>query len=120
MLNFLSARPSSPLGRSASAWLVCACVAFSAACGDDDPAPESVGGSGGTSATEPDASVRDLPGDGLETTPDFDTDTRQRNPIGPQGLGESVDGIRNELDPGYGNRAPDAGDAGTADEADAG
>jgi hypothetical protein len=120
MLNFLSARPSSSLGRSASAWLVCACVALAAACSDDDPAPGSISGSGGTSANVPDASVRDLPGDGLETTPDFDTDTRQRNPIGPQGLGESVDPIRNVLDPGYGYDAPDAGDAGTSNEADAG
>jgi hypothetical protein len=117
MLNLLSARPRSSLGRSASAWLVGACVALSTACSDDDPAPESVGGSGGIGASLPDASVRDLPGDGLERTPDFDTDTRQRNPIGPQGLGENLDGIRNELDPRYGYRAPDAGDAGTADEA---
>ena len=56
----------------------------------------------------------------LEPTPDSDTDTRQRDPIGPQGLGRNVDGIRNELDPGYGYRAPDAGDAGAVDEADAG
>ena len=89
------------------------------ACGDDKPAPEPAGAAGGTSLNAPDASVRDLPGDGLETTPDFDTDTRQRDPIGPQVLGESVDGIRGEIDPNYGYHAPDAGDAG-ADEADAG
>jgi hypothetical protein len=119
MLNFLSARSASSFGRGASAWLVAACVALSLACGDDDPASESVSTGGSSSVSVPDASVRDLPGDGLETTPDFDTDTRQRNPIGPQGLGESVDGIRSEIDPGYGYHAPDAGDAGT-DEADAG
>jgi hypothetical protein len=89
------------------------------ACSDDDPAPETANAGGSTSVSVPDASVRDLPGDGLETTPDFDTDTRQRNPIGPQGLGESVDGIRGEIDPDYGYHAPDAGDAG-ADPADAG
>jgi hypothetical protein len=125
MPNFLSVRPASSLGRCASAWLVCACVAFSAACGDDDPAAESAGGAGANGSNRPDASVRDLPGEGLETTPDSDTDTRQRDPIGPQGLGESVDGIRNQLDPGYGYRPDagggrDAGDAGAADEADAG
>jgi|SRR3954466_3606067 hypothetical protein len=119
MLNLLSARSTSAFGRSASAWLVFACVALSMACSDDDPAPESASAAGGSSVNAPDASVRDLPGDGLETTPDFDTDSRQRDPIGPQGLGESVDGIRNEIDPGYGYHAPDAGDAGT-DEADAG
>jgi hypothetical protein len=120
MLNLLSARSASSFGRGAGAWLVSACFALGMACSDDDPAPESVSGSAGSSASVPDASVRDLPGDGRETTPDFDTDSRQRDPIGPQVLGESVDEIRNELDPGYGYHAPDAGDAGTGDAADAG
>jgi hypothetical protein len=82
-------------GRSASARLIFAAVAITAlACGDDDPAPET--GAGGA-LNVPDASVRDLPGDGLETTPESDIDSRQRDPIGPVQLGENIDDIRNDI-----------------------
>jgi hypothetical protein len=85
-----------------------ACLAL--ACSDDDPAGQTgIGGTTGSAA--PDASVRDLPGDGREATPDFDTDTRQRNPIGPRRLVETVDEIRDDFD----LNADSAADAGSAD-----
>jgi len=108
MLSFSPPRTSLALGRGAGAWLLFAAVlGLASACGDDDPAPQT--GAGGATNL-PDASVRDLPGDGQEQTPDFDTDRRQRAPIGPDGLNEAVDGIG-----GYGGNsgrgpveAPDA------------
>lgn len=92
-----------------------ACLALG--CGDDDPALQA--GLGG-SASLPDASTRDLPGDGLEPTPATDITVRQRNPIGPQRLNDVLDRIRNgELDAGLianvpdaSSAVPDAGDAG--------
>jgi hypothetical protein len=106
------------LGRSANKRLFCAAIAvgacFALACGDDDPAAQT--GIGGSGSTAPDASVRDLPGDGREATPDFDTESRQRSPIGPRRLVENVDEIRDDLDLGYGGgEAADAGDAEPAD-----
>lgn len=100
-----------PLRGSAQTRLFSAAIALGAclalACGDDDPAEQTgIGGSGGA---ELDASVRDLPGDGLEPTPDFDTESRQRYPIGPQRLVETVDEIRDEIDRGSSGEASDAG-----------
>jgi hypothetical protein len=78
------------------------------ACSDDaDPAQQtSVGGSSGSA--ELDASVRDLPGEGLERTPEFDTESRQLTPIGPRRLVESIDRIR-------GGISGEASDAGTVE-----
>jgi hypothetical protein len=77
---------------------------FSMACGDDGPAAQTgVGGS----LNVPDASVRDLPGDGLEPTPDFDTDNRQRNPIGPEELVRTIDEFQNDRN-GSNGQGPDA------------
>jgi hypothetical protein len=106
-------------GRSANNRLFCAAIAvgacFALACSDDDPAePTGIGGSTGSGGL--DASVRDLPGDGRETTPDFDIESRQRTPIGPQRLVENIDDIRDDLGLGYGgNGATDAGDPDAAD-----
>jgi len=63
------------------------------ACGDDDSPAEPTGVGGAADA--PDASVRDLPGDGLEPTPDFDIDDRQRDPIGPGEVTEGIDELQN-------------------------
>lgn len=107
------------LGRGANNRLFRAAIAVGAclalACGDDDPAGQTgVGGS--TGSAEPDASARNLPGDGREGTPEFDTDSRQRNPIGPRRLVETVDEIRDDLGIGSGGSgAADAGDASPAD-----
>jgi hypothetical protein len=90
-------------------------------CGDDDPAAQTgVGGSSGS--PPPDASVLALPGDGREPTPDFDTESRQRTPIGPQRLVESVDEIRDDIERamGGGSEAPDAAPSTPADPADGG
>jgi len=87
--------------------MVAGAACFALACSDDDPAPETgVGGSGGV---ELDASVRDLPGDGREPTPDFDTESRQRDPIGPEQLVEVIDVIRNDIRGGTGSGVADAG-----------
>ena len=64
------------------------------ACGDDDT-PAQPTGVGGGGVDAPDAAVRDLPGDGLEPTPDFDIDDRQRNPIGPGEVTEGIDELQN-------------------------
>jgi hypothetical protein len=81
------------------------------ACSDDDDTPAQPTGVGGA-ADAPDASVRDLPGDGLDPTPEFDIDDRQRNPIGPEQVTEGIDEIQN------GPRASrDAGAANTPSEA---
>lgn len=80
------------------------------ACGkDDDKNPAQPTGVA-NGADVPDASVRDLPGDGLEPTPDFDIDGRQRNPIGVEQRNESIDRIQNGNSGGYGAR--DAGTSG--------
>jgi hypothetical protein len=89
---------------------------FSTACDDDGPAAQT--GIGG-SFNVPDASVRDLPGEGLERTPDFDTDTRQRNPIGPEELVRTIDVIQNNLG-GSSGQNPDAPDASPDVRADSG
>lgn len=74
--------------------LIAACTCVAAGCGDDDPAPQTgIGGSAGSAPI--DASVRDLPGDGIEPTPEFDIEVRQRRPPGPQRLNEAIDRIRN-------------------------
>ena len=110
-------RPSFGRGASARLFLsgmLCSTLAcLSIGCSDDEPAEET-GIGGGTSI--PDASVRDLPGEGLEPTPDFDTDSRQREPIGPQEIVENIDDLRGN--PGTGNGASSALDAGA--DADAG
>jgi hypothetical protein len=85
------------------------------ACSDDEPAPRPAP-TGSVSML--DASVRDLPGEGQEPTPESDTDSRQREPIGPQRLNDEIEGIRNDLGNSYGNgsgpdASPDTGDAGT-------
>ena len=80
-------------GRAASVGLILAFTTLPA-CSSDDDGPAQPTGVGGA-ADAPDASVRDLPGDGLEPTPDFDIDDRQRNPIGPQEVAEAIDEIQN-------------------------
>jgi hypothetical protein len=100
-------------GRLFSAAIIGACLGL--ACSDDDPAGQTgVGGSSGS--VEPDASVRDLPGDGREPTPDFDTESRQRTPIGPQRLVETIDQIRDDIglddDADAGPVSADPGDGG--------
>src|SRR5690606_10347726 len=101
------------LGPGASAWLVAA-ACFCVACGDDDAsAPEA-----DAVSAAPDASVRTLPGDGREPTPEFDIDSRQREPIGPQVLVETLDDIRNGRVPGTGGDG--SPDASPGPEADAG
>jgi hypothetical protein len=109
------------LGQGANNRLFCAAFAlgacFALACSDDAPAQQT-GLGGSTGGADPDASVRDLPGDGREATPDFDTESRQRTPIGPRQLVETVDEIRDYLGLGPGGSgAADAGpvDAGPAD-----
>ena len=95
--------------------LLSACIVGSAclalACGDDDPAPQTAGG--GSGSVPLDASVRELPGDGLEPTPDFDLESRQRNPIGPERLNETLEQIRNGGQSSSEGR-PDAGAPGDA------
>jgi hypothetical protein len=100
-------------GRRARAGLPMAAIAglalafFSIACSDDGkPAPETAGSP--VEATIPDASVRDLPGEGLELTPDSDTDTRQRDPIGPERLNGEIDTIQNNLGGAGGQSGADA------------
>lgn len=110
-------RPRPSLGRGARMRLFSALITSSAclavACSDDDPAPQTgIGGSGATV----DASVRDLPGDGTEPTPESDIENRQRNPIGPDGLNEALDPLRN---PGSSADA-DEPDAAPGDLLDAG
>lgn len=129
MSSFSPTRPRPPLGcriarriagRAASVGLVLAFTTL-VACSDDDDAPAQPTGVGGA-ADAPDASVRDLPGDGLEPTPDFDIDDRQRNPIGPGQLTERIDEIQNgprtSRDAGPANSPADTGspasDAGAA------
>lgn len=57
--------------------LVAGTVGVLVACGTDDPAPDNATGADDT----PDASLRDLPGDGLETTPASDIRRpRQKRP----------------------------------------
>ncbi len=112
-------RPS--FGRSASARFLLAgilgsaiaCLSFG--CKDDEPAAET--GLGGSTSI-PDASVRDLPGNGLEPTPEFDIESRQREPIGPQDLVEAIEEIRGG--PGNDERPASARDAGGDAAADAG
>lgn len=103
-----------PIRLFSAALAVGACLAL--ACSDDDPAEET--GVGGNTGAEPDASVRELPGDGREPTPDFDTESRQRNPIGPRRLVETIDEERDGFGLGGGDGPGDAGSS--ADAADGG
>ena len=109
----------SATGRAASAALLFAFLSLTfgaglTACGKDDAkAPAEPTGS---AVDTPDASVRDLPGDGLEPTPESDIDARQLTPSGPGQLNESVDRIRN----GASNGSRDAGTPGSSTGADAG
>ena len=97
-------------------------MAFLAACSNDEDSPAEPTGLGDT-ADVPDASVRDLPGDGLEPTPDFDIETRQRDPIGPERISEGIDALQNGAGGTAGDGSPDAAapsgatDAGTANGA---
>ncbi len=120
MLSFSSTRSRSSFGRGAGAWLLLASLACAAvACKDDDDPAEQTGAAGSLNA--PDASVRPLPGEGLEPTPDFDTDTRQREPVGPDELNDSIDEIRNNIGGNTGGSTQEAPDAGVIDAgADAG
>jgi hypothetical protein len=93
-----------------------------AACSNDEDSPAEPTGLGDT-ADVPDASVRDLPGDGLEPTPDFDIEARQRDPIGPERISEGIDALQNGAGGTAGDGSPDAAapsgatDAGTANGA---
>jgi hypothetical protein len=115
--DFQAARDGSRRRAAALVLAVVACAGL--ACSDDetDPADET-GAAGGVNT--PDASVVRLPGEGFEPTPDFDTDTRQREPIGPQELVETIDQIRNGIG-GSGGSGPGAPDAAPpTDPSDAG
>jgi hypothetical protein len=68
----------------------------------------------------PDAAVRALPGEGLEATPEDDTDTRPPIPVSPESIIERLDDVRVDLNPelrrdGGASAAtpPDAGAAGS-------
>lgn len=76
-------------GRAASVGLLIALVASLGACKNDGSTQNEPTGLAGA-GDRPDASVRDLPGDGLEPTPEFDIDDRQREPIGPEQLNETI------------------------------
>ena len=120
MSIFLATRPRAPhrLGRCAGSRLILAVLACAAlACTDDEEPADQTGAAGGVNT--PDASVRDLPGDGLERTPDFDTNTEQREPIGPEKLVEGIERIRNGI-PDRSGAGTDAGATAPVDEADAG
>jgi hypothetical protein len=123
MSIFLMARPiigggvdgGRVFGRGASSLLLAVVACAALACSDDETDPaDQTGAAGGVST--PDAAVRDLPGDGLERTPDFDTNTSQREPIGPQDLVKEIERIRN----GIGGGDEDAGAAAPVDASDAG
>ena len=116
MITPTPSRPRPSPGRGARSQLIAAaavgmaCLALG--CGDDDSAQQA--GLGG-SVNLPDASTRDLPGDGLEPTPATDITVRQRNPIGPQRLNDALDRIRNgELDAGLLADVPDSSSAAPA------
>lgn len=106
-------------GRATSAWLISVLIGGClAACGDDEPAPQTAVDD---SLQTPDASVRELPGDGLEPTPDFDVEVRQRTPVGPRRLVETVGRFRDELDTPRSPADPeDAGAPPAEDGSDAG
>jgi hypothetical protein len=99
------------------------CILF--ACSDDpDPAPQTTSPTGRAEVV--DASVRQLRGDGTEPTPESDIESRQRTPIGPQGLAEVVDeylnggaGGQSGSDAGSSTGGTSAGGA-SGDPADAG
>ena len=98
-----------------------ALACFALGCSDDETAPADQTGSAGGVNT-PDASVRELPGDGLEGTPDFDQNTTQREPVGPNELVETIEGIRDGIDRGRIDGVPtaDAAVPPSVDESDAG
>jgi hypothetical protein len=123
MSIFLQTRPCAvrarqAFGRGAGSLFLAVVACAALACSEDSDPADQTGTAGGVNV--PDASVRELPGDGLEPTPDFDTDTRQREPIGPEQLVETIDEIRNGIGGSRGD-APNATDAAApADDADAG
>jgi hypothetical protein len=124
ILSSTRARPACGRGATRLHWAALigfSMACFTVACDGDDPARQmALGGNipTGNLATIPDASVRDLPGDGLEPTPESDTDTRQREPIGPERLNDEIDSIQDGLG-GSGGQSSSAPDAAT-DSADAG
>jgi hypothetical protein len=96
---FLAARTRGVrvFGRGAGPLFLAVVACGALACSDDETDPaEQTGAAGGVNTA--DASVIRLPGEGLEPTPDYDTDTRQREPIGPQELVKTIDQIRNGID----------------------
>jgi hypothetical protein len=124
MSIFLQTRPRAvrarqAFGRGAGSLFLAVVACFALGCSDEDSDPaEQTGAAGGVNVA--DASVRDLPGDGLEPTPDYDTDTRQREPIGPEQLVETIDEIRNGFGGGPGTDPSVVDAAAPADDADAG
>jgi len=76
-------------GRGTSVGLFIALVASVVACENDGSTQNEPTGLA-SAGDRPDASVRDLPGDGLEPTPEFDIEARQREPIGPEQLNETI------------------------------
>ena len=124
MSIFLATRPRAQrwLGHCAGSRLILAVFACAAlACSDDESPAEQTGAAGG--GDTPDASARQLPGDGRERTPDFDTDTRQREPIGPEELVDTIEGIRDGIGRGRipGVEIEDSGPpAAPVDDSDAG
>jgi hypothetical protein len=89
-----------------------------AACTSDDPAPAAGGGGGGSS--QPNVEVRELPGDGLQPTPDFDTDDRQAVRTPPNRIIDRVDDLRDDLSSNPGPDSPPRDAAPPVDASDAG
>ena len=87
-------RPGPGPGASARLFLV-GIVGVFVACTSDDPAPGTAAQGG--SENVPNAEVRDLPGDGLQRTPDFDTDDRQAVRVPPSRIIDQVDDLRDYL-----------------------
>jgi hypothetical protein len=90
---------------------------LSLACSDDDDSAPRTAPTGSVPVL--DASVRDLPGDGVDPTPEFDIDARQREPIGPERLNDEIDDIQDYLN-GSGGQSSSAPDAATDGAVDAG
>ena len=92
-------------------WILAVLVSCSA---DADP-PSPIGAAG--ARNDPEAPVRDLPGDGVVPTPDFDINDRQVIPNRPDRITDALDDPRDAstppgLPPTPDAAPPDAGDAG--------
>ena len=96
MQSYLPRRRRPSPGPSASARLfLVGIVGVFIACTSDDPPPGTAGQGGDQNV--PNGEVRDLPGDGLQPTPDFDTDDRQAVRVPPSRIIARVDDLRDDL-----------------------